>query len=114
MVKRQSRWLVASPRLRAAKRKGQRDLRDKETPPYVSEKRTLAEHGDVPVRRSVHDCATRGNPHMLSFTCTVFKGEQESWGAESAIAPRLAAARMAWLAEILHLSADVLQVVSAR
>jgi hypothetical protein len=28
--------------------------------------------------------------HMQSFTCTVFKGEQESWGAESAIAPRLA------------------------
>ena len=26
-----------------------------------SEKRTLAEHGDVPVRRSVQDCATRGN-----------------------------------------------------
>ena len=24
--------------------------------------RTLAEHGDVPVRRSVHDCATRENP----------------------------------------------------
>ena len=51
---------------------------------------------------------------MQSFTCTVFKGEQESWGAESAIAPRLAAARMAWLAEILYLSAYVLQVVSAR
>ena len=27
------------------------------------------------------------------------EGEQESWGAESAIAPRLAAARMAWLAK---------------
>ena len=27
--------------------------------------RTLAEHGDVPVRRSVHDCATRGNPHAV-------------------------------------------------
>ena len=30
------------------------------------------------------------------------EGEQESWGAESAIAPRLAAARIAWLAENPH------------
>ena len=30
-----------------------------------------------------------------------FEGEQESWGAENAIAPRLAAARIAWLAENL-------------
>ena len=27
--------------------------------------RTLAEHGDVPVRRSVQDCATRGNLHAV-------------------------------------------------
>ena len=27
--------------------------------------RTLAEHGDVPVRRSVQDCATCGNPHAV-------------------------------------------------
>ena len=27
--------------------------------------RTLAEHGDVPVRRSVQACATRGNPHVV-------------------------------------------------
>jgi hypothetical protein len=28
--------------------------------------RTLAEHGNVPVRCSVQDCATRGDPHMQS------------------------------------------------
>ena len=28
-----------------------------------TDQRTLAEHGDVPVRRSVQDCATRGNIH---------------------------------------------------
>jgi hypothetical protein len=42
MVKRQRRCLVASALLRAAKTKEQRDPRDKETPPYASEERTLA------------------------------------------------------------------------
>ena len=31
--------------------------------PLQARKRTLTEHGDVPVRRSVQDRATRGNPH---------------------------------------------------
>ena len=36
-------------------------------------KRTLAEHGNVPVRRSVHDCATRGeSPYGLNFTSQSF------------------------------------------
>ena len=30
-----------------------------------SDKRTLAEHGNVPVRRSVHDCANRGKIHRF-------------------------------------------------
>ena len=38
---------------------------------------------------------------MQSFYMQSLEGEQQSRGAESAIAPRLAAARMAWLAENL-------------
>ena len=32
---------------------------------HIADQRTLAEHGDVPVRRSVQDCATRENPHAV-------------------------------------------------
>ena len=53
---------------------GQRDIRDKgmrwQSFVHVVHQRTLAEHGYVPVRRSVQDCATRGN-HMQYFTCFV-------------------------------------------
>ena len=45
--------------------------------------RTLAEHGDVPVRRSVHDCATRGNPHAVlrrgAPTCSPLHASQMRW-----------------------------------
>ena len=53
-----------------------------------SPERTLAEHEldaprpegqweNVPVRCSVHDCATRGDPkHMQSFYMQSFEGEQ--------------------------------------
>ena len=48
---------------------GQGDIRDKGTRwqsfVHVVHQRTLAEHGYVPVRRSVQDCATRGKLHAV-------------------------------------------------
>ena len=34
---------------------------------HIVHQRTLSEHGDVPVRRSVQDCATRGKPHAVQM-----------------------------------------------
>ena len=41
---------------------------------HIVHQRTLSEHGDVPVRRSVQDCATRGKPHAVQMRW-LFVGE---------------------------------------
>ena len=57
--------------------KGTKRLKGQRDAALALAKRTLAEHGDVPVRRSVHDCATRGKPkHMQSFYMQSLEGEQ--------------------------------------
>ena len=41
-------------------------------------RRTLAEHGNVPVRCSVHDCAARGKPkHMQSCAAGALKSHTQ-------------------------------------
>ena len=49
-----------------------------------SDKRTIAEHGDVPVRRSVHDCATSGESYTGSVSHASYQRSVGILGGETA------------------------------